>query len=60
MAISVSSVTSVVRSSSIGLRVSGWGKISRQTPNELIAIGTTLGVDCFDIYQHSFFVSSDG
>ncbi|HEX5075136.1 MAG TPA: hypothetical protein VFW03_18100 [Gemmatimonadaceae bacterium] len=53
-------MTSVVRSSSIGLRVSGWGKISRQAPNQLIAIGTTLGVDGFDIYQHSFVVSSDG
>src|SRR3954465_13186790 len=70
------------RAADLGLYVAGGkGKTSRQTPNELIAIGTTLGTDGarlaynsrmaakvdsaavqdgFDIYQHSFFVSSDG
>ena len=70
------------RAADLGLFVAGGkGKTSRQTPNELIAIGTTLGIDGarlaynsrmaakvdsaavqdgFDIYQHSFFVSSDG
>lgn len=70
------------RAADLGLFVAGGkGKTSRATPNELIAIGTTLGIDGarlaynsrmaakvdsaavqdgFDIYQHSFFVSSDG
>jgi uncharacterized protein len=70
------------RAADLGLYVAGGkGKNSRQTPNELIAIGATLGIDGtrlaynsrmaakvdsaavqdgFDIYQHSFFVSSDG
>jgi hypothetical protein len=70
------------RAADLGLYVAGGkGKTSRQTPNELVAIGSKLGVDGarlaynsrmaakvdsaavqdgFDIYQHSFFVSSDG
>ena len=70
------------RAADLGLFVAGGkGKTSRATPNELIAIGATLGIDGerlaytsrmaakvdsaavqdgFDIYQHSFFVSSDG
>jgi hypothetical protein len=70
------------RAADLGLYVAGGkGKTSRATPNELIAIGSRLGIDGerlaynsrmaakvdsaavqdgFDIYQHSFFVSSDG
>ena len=70
------------RAADLGLYVAGGkGKTSRATPNELLTIGTTLGLDGprlaynsrmaarvdsaavqdgFDIYQHSFFVSSDG
>jgi uncharacterized protein len=70
------------RAADLGLYVAGGkGKTSRQTPNELVEIGSKLGIDGarlaynsrmaakvdsaavqdgFDIYQHSFFVSSDG
>ena len=70
------------RAAELGLYVAGGkGKTSRQTPNELLAIGAKIGLDGarlaynsrmaakvdsaavqdgFDIYQHSFFVSSDG
>jgi hypothetical protein len=70
------------RAADLGLYVAGGkGKTSRATPNELLDIGSRLGIDGarlaynsrmaakvdsaavqdgFDIYQHSFFVSSDG